>query len=88
MFSEMFRLDIASAKTVVVKSHGHCRSGFLPWFTPDRVYEIDTAGLTSPVLERRQWHFLRRPVYPVDEETVWSGGPSAAARRNAKANSR
>ena len=49
------------------------RSGFLPWFTPDRVYEIDTAGLTSPVLERRQWHHLPRPVYPLDEDAVWAG---------------
>lgn len=72
MFFEMFGLDIASAKTVVVKSRGHFRSGFLPWFTPDRVYEIDTAGLTSPVLERRQWHYLPRPVYPLDEDTDWS----------------
>ena len=73
MFFEMFGLDIAAAKTVVVKSRGHFRSGFLPWFTPDRVYEIDTAGLTSPVLERRQWHHLPRPVYPLDEDAVWGG---------------
>lgn len=71
MFFEMFGLDIAAAKTVVVKSRGHFRSGFLPWFTPDRVYEIDTAGLTSPVLERRQWHHLPRPVYPLDEDATW-----------------
>ncbi len=73
MFFEMFGLDIAAAKTVVVKSRGHFRSGFLPWFTPDRVYEIDTAGLTSPILERRQWHHLPRPVYPLDEDAVWQG---------------
>jgi microcystin degradation protein MlrC len=73
MFFEMFGLDIADAKTVVVKSRGHFRSGFLPWFTPDRVYEIDTAGLTSPVLERRQWHHLPRPVYPLDEDVEWAG---------------
>lgn len=71
MFFEMFGLDIAAARTVVVKSRGHFRSGFLPWFSPDRVYEIDTAGLTSPVLERRQWHHLPRPVYPLDEDAVW-----------------
>ena len=71
MFFEMFGLDIAAARTVVVKSRGHFRSGFRPWFTPDRVYEIDTAGLTSPVLERRQWHHLPRPVYPLDEDATW-----------------
>ncbi len=73
MFFEMFGLDIAKAHTVVVKSRGHFRSGFLPWFTPDRVFEADTEGLTSPVLERRQWHHLPRPVYPLDEEAVWPG---------------
>jgi microcystin degradation protein MlrC len=73
MFFEMFGLDIGQAKTVVVKSRGHFRSGFLPWFTPDRVYEADTEGLTSPVLERRQWHHLPRPVYPLDEDTTWAG---------------
>jgi microcystin degradation protein MlrC len=73
MFFEMFGLDIAAAKTVVVKSRGHFRSGFLPWFSPDRVHEIDTAGLTSPVLERRQWQHLPRPVYPLDEDAVWPG---------------
>lgn len=73
VFFEMFGLDIADAKTVVVKSRGHFRSGFLPWFTPDRVFEADTEGLTSPVLERRQWHHLPRPVYPLDEDTAWAG---------------
>lgn len=69
---EMYGLDIAKAATVVVKSRGHFRSGFLPWFPPVQVIEVDTEGLTSPVLERRQWHKLPRPVYPLDEDTTWS----------------
>ncbi len=72
MFFEMFGLDIGKASTVVVKSRGHFRSGFLPWFPPEQVIEVDTEGLTSPVLERRQWRGLPRPVYPLDEETTWS----------------
>lgn len=72
MFFEMFGLDIANAHTVAVKSRGHFRAGFLPWFPPDRVYEVDTEGLTSPVLERRQWTRLPRPVYPLDEDAAWS----------------
>lgn len=72
IFFEMFGLDIAKAHTVVVKSRGHFRAGFLPWFTPDRVFEVDTEGLTSPILERRQWRYLPRPVYPIDEDVNWS----------------
>jgi len=72
MFFEMFGLDIADAKTVVVKSRGHFRAGFRPWFSPDRVFEVDTEGLTSPVLERRQWQYLPRPVFPLDEDVTWS----------------
>ncbi|MEQ1612946.1 MAG: M81 family metallopeptidase [Hyphomicrobiaceae bacterium] len=72
MFFEMFGLDIGRAATVVVKSRGHFRSGFLPRFLPEQVIEVDTEGLTSPALDRRQWHGLPRPVYPLDEHTSWS----------------
>ena len=72
MFFEMFGLDIGKASTVVVKSRGHFRSGFLPWFPPENVYEVDTEGLTSPVLERRQWQRIPRPSYPLDEDVSWS----------------
>jgi microcystin degradation protein MlrC len=75
MFFEMFGLDIGTARTVAVKSRGHFRAGFRPWFAPSQVYEVDTDGLTSPVLERRQWSRLPRPVYPLDEDATW-GGPA------------
>jgi microcystin degradation protein MlrC len=71
MFFEVFGLDIADAQTVVVKSRGHFRAGFRPWFAPEQVFELDTEGLTSPVLERRQWQYLPRPVYPLDEDATW-----------------
>jgi microcystin degradation protein MlrC len=71
IFFEMFGLDVASARTVVVKSRGHFRAGFLPWFPPENVYEIDTAGLTSPVLDRWPFERLPRPSFPLDPETEW-----------------
>lgn len=71
-FFEIFGLDIAKAHTVAVKSRGHFRAGFIPWFQPDQVYEIDTAGLTSPVLERHQWNRIPRPSYPLDESASWT----------------
>ncbi|MDP6568137.1 MAG: M81 family metallopeptidase [Alphaproteobacteria bacterium] len=74
MFFEMFGLDIAEARVVCVKSRGHFRAGFTPWFGPEQVHEVDTAGLTSPVLERFTWRNLPRPVYPLDPETEWEAG--------------
>lgn len=71
MFFEMLDLDIGAARCVCVKSRGHFRAGFDPWFPPENVYEVDTAGLTSPVLERFQWKHLPRPVYPLDEDARW-----------------
>jgi microcystin degradation protein MlrC len=72
MFFEHLGLDIAQARTVCVKSRGHFRAGFEPWFTPDRVLEVDTPGFTSPVLSRFDWKGLPRPVFPLDEETEWT----------------
>lgn len=71
-FFEIFGLDIGKAHTVAVKSRGHFRSGFLPWFPPERVYEVDTMGLTSPVLDRQQWSRIPRPSYPLDDDVSWS----------------
>ncbi len=71
MLFEMFGIEIAAARCVCVKSRGHFRAGFDEWFGPEQVYEIDTAGLTSPVLERFDWQGLPRPVYPLDEDTEW-----------------
>lgn len=68
---EMFGLDIAAARVVVVKSRGHFRGGFDEFFKPGQIYEVDCAGLTSPVLANFAWTKLPRPVYPLDEETVW-----------------
>jgi microcystin degradation protein MlrC len=74
LFFEMFGIDISRAATVVVKSRGHFRAGFRPWFPPEQVKEIDTAGVTSPVLERLPFQGLPRPCYPLDEEATWAPG--------------
>ncbi|MED5343982.1 MAG: MlrC C-terminal domain-containing protein, partial [SAR324 cluster bacterium] len=72
VFFEGFGLEISDARIVVVKSRGHFRAGFYPWFDPEQVYEIDTPGLTAPVLERFQWKGLPRPVYPLDPDVEWN----------------
>lgn len=74
IFFEMFGLDIADAETVCVKSRSHFRAGFAPWFAPEQVYEVDTAGLTSPVLENWPFKRLPRPSFPLDPETEWAPG--------------
>jgi microcystin degradation protein MlrC len=76
VFFEMHGLDIAAARTVVVKSRGHFRGGFDEYFPPERVIEVDTPGLTSPVLERLTFKGLPRPVFPLDPDAAWT--PRAA----------
>jgi microcystin degradation protein MlrC len=71
VFFEMHGLDIRAARTVVVKSRGHFRAGFAEFFPPERVIEVDTPGLTSPVIERLNFKGLPRPVFPLDANTVW-----------------
>lgn len=73
---EMFGLDIAQARVVVVKSRGHFRGGFDEFFKPEQIYEVDCPGLTSPVLANFTWTKLPRPVYPLDEETAWNPPPA------------
>ncbi len=72
VFFEALGLDIGRARTVCVKSRGHFRAGFDLWFAPERIYEIDTPGVTAPVLDRFEWKGLPRPVYPLDPDTEWS----------------
>ena len=72
VFFEALGLDVGAARTVCVKSRGHFRAGFDPWFAPGQVYEIDTPGVTAPVLDRFEWKGLPRPVYPLDPDTEWS----------------
>jgi microcystin degradation protein MlrC len=71
VFFEMVGVDPGAARVVCVKSRGHFRAGFDLWFPPQRVFEVDTEGLTSPVLSRFEWRGLPRPVYPLDENAAW-----------------
>lgn len=73
VFFEMFGLDVGAARTVVVKSRGHFRAGFRDWFPPEQVYEVDTGGLTSPVLERWPLSRVPRPSFPLDPDAEWAG---------------
>jgi microcystin degradation protein MlrC len=75
IFFEMMGLDIAKARSVVVKSRGHFRGGFDEFFGPDQIIEVDLPGLTSPMLNRFNWKRLPRPVIPLDENVEWHPPP-------------
>jgi microcystin degradation protein MlrC len=68
---ESLGVDIAAARTLVLKSRGHFRAGFGEFFAPERIFEVDCPGLTSPNLRTFAWTRLPRPVYPLDEGTTW-----------------
>jgi microcystin degradation protein MlrC len=70
-FFEAFGLDIAAARVVVVKSRGHFRGGFDEYFSHAQVIEVDTPGLTSPMLQHFAWKHLPRPVIPLDAGVHW-----------------
>jgi microcystin degradation protein MlrC len=72
VFFEMFGLDIAAARVVVVKSRGHFRGGFDEFFRHEDVVEVDAPGLTSPVLSRFAWRHLPRPLLPIDDNANWT----------------
>lgn len=74
---EMFGIDIARARCVVLKSRGHFRAGFDEFFAPEQIYEVDAPGLTSNVLSNFTYKGLRRPIYPLDLDTAWSLPASA-----------
>lgn len=76
---EMHGLDIAQARTVVVKSRGHFRAGFDEFFPPARIFEVDSPGLTSPVLSNFSWRRLPRPSYPLDPGAAFALTGSAPA---------
>lgn len=72
IFLEMMGLDIGAARAVAVKSRGHFRAGFDEFFAPAQVVEVDTPGLTSPVLTRFDFKAMPRPVFPIDRDVEWS----------------
>jgi microcystin degradation protein MlrC len=72
VFFEMFGLDIAAARVVVVKSRGHFRGGFDEFFQHEHVVEVDAPGLTSPILSRFAWRHMPRPVLPIDASAEWT----------------
>ncbi|PTX56400.1 microcystin degradation protein MlrC [Litoreibacter ponti] len=72
VYFEHLGLDPGQYRAVVVKSRGHFRAGFDEFFDQDQVLEVDTKGLTSPILSNFEFRGLPRPVYPLDTDAVWT----------------
>ena len=68
---ECFGIDIAAARSVIVKSRGHFRAAFDIFFTDERIVEVDVPGLTTPILSRVPYRNVPRPIYPLDPEMSW-----------------
>jgi microcystin degradation protein MlrC len=71
VFLEMMGIDIAKARSVIVKSRGHFRAGFDEFFKHEQVIEVDAPGLSSPILSRFDFKHLPRPVFPIDQDVKW-----------------
>ena len=69
---EVFGIDIAAARSVIVKSRGHFRAAFDLLFPDDRIVEVDVPGLTTPVLSRVPYRDVPRPVFPLDDGFDWA----------------
>ncbi len=68
---DVLGVELFSVRTLVVKSRGHFRAAFEDFAPSARIMEVDCPGLTTPNLRTLPWRNLPRPVYPIDEDTVW-----------------
>jgi microcystin degradation protein MlrC len=56
---------------LVIKSRGHFRADFEP--IARTIIEVDAPGAANPNLERYPFQHVRRPIWPLDPDTEWSG---------------
>jgi microcystin degradation protein MlrC len=68
---ECFGIDIAQARSVILKSRGHFRAAFDIFFPDDRIIEVDVPGLTTPILTRVPYRNVPRPIFPLDPDMTW-----------------
>ena len=69
---EMIRfvgIDPMAEKVVVVKSTIHYRAAFEP--IAKEIIEVDAPGLSSSNLARFRFERIRRPIFPLDPETIF-----------------
>ncbi len=65
-------VEPTTARAIVVKSSVHFRAAFAP--IAAKILDVDTPGISSPHLERFAFRQVRRPIWPLDADTVYSAG--------------
>lgn len=71
-FFEIVGVDIATVRSIVVKSRGHFRAGFDEFFGDNQIRDVDVPGITARRLDAFPFKKIPRPMYPLDPEAVWS----------------
>lgn len=66
-----FGIEPRSLRFLVVKSMQHFRAAFEP--VAGRVIVCDSGALATPQAHLRPYVRIRRPVWPLDRDTVWTG---------------
>ena len=69
---DVLGVDLATVRTLVVKSRGHFRAAFEGFASPGRILEVDCPGLTTPNLRTLAWRRLPRPIFPLDDDAAWA----------------
>jgi microcystin degradation protein MlrC len=70
--AEMLRIagvEPTGLRLLVLKSAVHFRADFGP--IASRIFDADTPGIHRPDLSAFDFHNVRRPIYPLDLQTVW-----------------
>jgi microcystin degradation protein MlrC len=63
-------IEPSERQIVVVKSSVHYRAAFTP--IAKEIIEVDTPGISNPAFDRLVFENLKRPIYPLDPQMVWS----------------
>jgi microcystin degradation protein MlrC len=82
VFMEALGVDIATQRSLIIKSRGHFRAWADEFFPDDRIIEVDVPGLTTPLLKNVPYEYIPRPLYPLDDDWGWQvGEPEVFAAR-------
>jgi microcystin degradation protein MlrC len=70
-------IEPTETRALVLKSSVHYRAAFAP--IAAETIDVDTPGISSPNLRGFAFHFIPRPIWPLDAEVGESGGRAAGA---------